>query len=188
MGQQFLLCKIPPIDEITAMPSTGIRQFLVAMAESVLKGFDHGDHRQLLWDLNALETGRPGQEGMAHRRQAGYEAFRMKEPTVLQGVFAEVISSMGLTTLELMGKKKAIVFCIQWEIEDASLWSLLPQPWATQVETISREGGPWVPRLSRGTLGTPAREYEEMEPHALLSFTDCKGHAPIILSILFFLV
>ena len=43
------------------MSATDIRQYLVAMTEAVLKGFAHSnDHKQLVWDLKALEPLRPG--------------------------------------------------------------------------------------------------------------------------------
>ena len=62
--------------------------------------------KQLIWDLKALEPLRPGHASNKKDKRDDCLALRMKEPMLLQGVFAEVISSMDLTTLDLLTRKK----------------------------------------------------------------------------------
>ena len=96
------------------------------MAKAVLKGFAHSsDHKQLIWDLKALKPLRPGHVPNEKDRNDDCHRLRMKEPTILQEVFAKVISNMDLVTLELLMKKELIFFCSQLKIDDTSLWSSL---------------------------------------------------------------
>ena len=125
-GQDLLLRKLPSRDDLASMSKSDIRQYLGAMAKAVLKGFAHSsDHKQLIWDLKALEPLRSGHVPSERDRNDDGHRLRVKEPTILQEVSAEVINNMDLGTLELLMKKEAISFCSQWKIDDTSLWSSL---------------------------------------------------------------
>ena len=75
------------------MTKSDKRQFVSTLVKTVLDGFAHSnDHRQLIWDLKALEPRRGKEQAPreGNRKDDGHR-LRMEDPTILQEVCAEVI-------------------------------------------------------------------------------------------------